>query len=226
MEFYTNKKDFDKNMNERQRRSLIEANTARAESNKQRRIKRTIIITSLVVIIGSIKIFFGTIDIGFYRFNFLTPRGYHISINGENLYTNLHGKKTSTVIPFLINYISESDGTFDFDVDDNANLNYNSNTIKNSNNLYLNIDSFSCYAIFRNEKQPMSCLTGTHHGTTQTSGTKYHLLIKQNSKILYDGDFVNNIGKYIITEGEYNIIITASYDNVVDTLKTKISVKN
>ena len=187
-------------------KSLIKVNE---EIKKQKR-KRMIIIVISILVILLFKIFIKEIDITMPNVQSLNNnRLYQVSLNSEKIFVGVEEVEKKAIVPFVLYLKYNSSHSFL----GKENLKYNL-----GDNINLNIKSFECFA----DNIQLSCIQNKNNLVKkEVFDTKYKLYIKQNKKgekVMYDGKFTNDIGKYFPEKGNYYVSIVAEYKNVISNV--------
>lgn len=186
--------------------ALKEYNEINKDFKQKKRKKLIIILSILIFIVLIIKIFYGTINInnifGYSRSN---ARYYYVTVNDEQVKVSYNLRQRIPIIPYLINFDSYYLGNNYIEGND-------SNTYYGKNDKYIiDINSFSC---FSKENYQIECSKNTQT-MKKNNDTKYKKLkitrITNPHEIIYNGNYINDISKYITKKGQYHIEITAKY---------------
>lgn len=187
--------------------ALIELLKTNQEIRKERK-KRIFKISIVVVLVTAVmKIFFGTIEL--YNILGYPPskvRYYKLTVNGEQIETSQNVRHKIPIIPFLINFNSYCLGNSDIVGDERGH-----NFIADGSEKYIiDISSYSCYF----HKTQVECKNNEQE-MKKNKDTRYtKMIITRTSnpyKILYSGNYVNDISPYVKKKGIYHVEITANH---------------
>lgn len=183
--------------------------------------KLLMLIISILIIIGGIRIFFGTINIAL-KIPFNNPT-YVLKINDELVGGNLDVKKEKTFIPYVINlklsaWLSiKGESRF---------------TVKHGENINLTIEGYNCFSNNTGKKQ----LTGCSYDNSKIElekidNIKYLMTIRGGSTVgltntlVYDGKYQSDLTTIIKEKGNYTIVINAKHNDIESTIDFVLEVK-
>ncbi len=188
------------------------------EYKNEKRRKILAILGMLIIIVGAIKVFFGTIEIN-WLFPYPINRGrvFDITVNGEQVKSICRINKRITIIPYLI-YFNNRSSVYYIKFSENQKGRYEGNTDK----YILNVKSYSCHS-----KRTGAQFECTHEDRElrEKDDTEYIGLKIQNVNsdiIIYEGEFINDISEYIKNEGEYRVVITVRYEKLLTDVSFNI----
>ena len=168
------------------------------ELKEERKSKFIYILVIIFLILLAIKVIFGEIVIELpsqYKDN----RLYEVYLNNIDVTVEVEDVKKITIIPYFLSFEQRYNGVYVGTLD-----------------IYENIVESPYYKLKINYK--VSCNTEQKYVKELTNDTTYKLYIKRTYKgketIYYDGEFIEDITKYIVDKGRYLIMITGNYKNV------------
>jgi len=178
---------------------------------KEKKKKQIKLVLFILLIIFLFKVFVGEINITSPNlFSQHKNRLYSVEINSKSISLGVEEYQSIINIPYVFKYNLFSSHKYNGEVDDNQ-LKFAS-----GEKLEININSFECFS--EDSKYKISCVGITNENNiVKTSDTKYELLIRKTSKgekVFYNGEFINEIEKYLTEKGSYSIFINAKYKNV------------
>ena len=173
-----------------------------------KRIYRIIVV--LILVIGIIKILFGTIEIyNPFGYPASKARFYKVRINDELVTVDYDLNQRISIIPFLINFNNHYFGSSYIETDEDGTEYHPSN----SNEYIIEIKSYTCYSL----DYQVECMKDSQE-MKENNDTKYtNLKITRTNKpyeVMYDGKYINDITKYVKEKGIYAVTITAEYSNI------------
>lgn len=194
-----------------QQKAYADLQISNNEYNRNRRKKKFIILFIIVVIVLIIKIFFGTINI-INKLNFLDNPGYEIKVNNELVQTNVESKKTTSIIPFLVNWIS-----YNIDLTKGKDLSGKYKT-ELGNEITLSIQAYECYSDIVDNKMQIECQYDNEKLIKKDiENIRYSMKITSTSKsigLIYEGKMKENITDLFKSKGNYEVIISTEYENI------------
>lgn len=186
------------------------------ELKEERKYKIIYISTIILFVLISIKFIVGEIVIPL-PFEYKDNRLYEVYLNDIDMTVEVEDEKKITIIPYFLSFVQRYNGVYIGTGDIYEDIEY-------SPYYKLKINSYNCYAempaLKENEKinYKVSCNTEQEYIKELTNDITYKLYIKRTHKgketILYDGNFIEDITKYIVDKGRYLIMITGNYKNV------------
>ncbi len=198
-----------------EQRNLFQATR---EYKKEKRRMVLTILGVLVVFVGVVKIFFGTIEIN-WLFPYPTNRGraFDVTVNGEQVKSACRINKRITIIPYLI-YFNNKSSSYSTKFSENQKGQYEEKTDK----YIMNVKSYSCHS--KRTGVQFEC-THEDRELREKDDTEYIGLKIQNVNsdiIIYEGEFINDISEYIKNEGEYRVVITVRYEKLLTDVSFNI----
>ena len=174
--------------------------------------KKKIIIFSVIFIFLFLifKVVIGTIDIPVYHYN----NGYDITINGELMPYGFYEIYEFPIIPLIV-HIRGDNGETGYDIDQGV-------FIEKQNEYILKIDQYICYT--KRENVLIRCSAwldeNARFNKKYFNFNEYKMTIiksegmNKNEKIIYSGNFTDNITEYIEPEYYYLINIEGKKNSV------------
>jgi len=185
------------------------------EYRNERKRKLLTILGILVVVVGAIKIFLGTIEInGILPYVTNKSRRFDVTINGEHILSNCKIKNRVPVIPYLI-YFNRSNTYFN-KINDDVPISYR----EKSEKYILEVKSYSCHT--KKSGAQVECNKYGNEELEERDDIEYLGLKITNISLVYDGEYINDISNYIRNSGQYNVVITARYDNIITDVSFSI----
>lgn len=176
--------------------------------------KLLILVISILIIIGGIRIFFGTINITL-KIPFNNPT-YVLKINDELVGGNLDIKKQKTFIPYVVNLKLSAW----LSTKGESRL-----TVKQEENKILTIEAYNCFSDIMGEKKLTACsYDNSKMELEKIENVKYSMIIKGGSTVgmtntlIYDGKYQNDLTNIIKEEGIYTIEISAKHNDIESTI--------
>lgn len=172
--------------------------------------KLLILIISVLIIIGVIRMFFGTINITL-KIPFNNPT-YVLKINDELAGGNLDIKKNKTFIPYVINLKLSTW----LSTKGESRL-----TVKQEDNITLTIEAYNCFSDITGEKKLTACsYDNSKMELEKIENGKYSMVIRGGSTIgmtntlIYDGTYQKDLTTIIKGKGIYTIEISAKHNDI------------
>jgi hypothetical protein len=215
-------KSLDEMINEKKdenKEVLKELNKSITERKKEKKQKVIKIIILIIVIFSLFKIFIGEINLGlpiYYNY-----RLYNVTLNEKLITVCVDEYRKIPIIPFIINNDYVDLHCFHQDEEGTKTRPFNK-----GDTIYITINSFECFNSINNGKT--SCYPYNNQRKKETNDTEYSLIIKRAGgaeKVMYNGDFVNDITDYFSEEGVYSISMIAKYRNVKSVVSFSIRIE-
>lgn len=207
------------NDNEKESKEVLkELNKLINESKKERKQKIIRIIIISLSMLSLFKIFIGEINLSipiYYNY-----RLYDVTLNKKLISVCVDEYRKNPIIPFIVNNNYVDLHCFHQDAEGMKTRIFNKN-----DKIHITIDSFECFNSINNGKT--SCYPYKNQRKKEVNDTKYSLLIQKAGgaeKVIYDGDFVNNIIDYFPEKGVYSISMIARYGNVKSNVSFSIEI--
>lgn len=176
--------------------------------------KLLILIISVLIIIGVIKIFFGTIDITL-NIPFNNPT-YTLKVNNELVGVNLDVKKVKKLIPYVVNLKLSTW----LSTKGESRL-----KVKQEDNIMLSIETYNCFSNITGERKLTACsYDNSEKKLEKIENVNYSMVIRGGSMVgftpdlIYDGKYQNNLTTIINEKGIYTIEINAKHNNIESTI--------
>jgi hypothetical protein len=176
--------------------------------------KLLIVIISILIIIGGIRIFFGTINITL-KIPFNNPT-YVLKVNDQLVSGNLDVKKKNTFIPYVVNLKLSAW----LSTKGESRL-----TIKQGDNINLTIEAYDCFSNITGERKLTACsYDNSKIELEEIEDVKYSMIIRGGSPIgmtntlIYDGAYQNNLTTIMKEKGIYTIEISAKHNDIESTI--------
>ncbi len=178
------------------------------EYKNERKRKLLTILGVLIVAIGAIKMFLGTIEIkGILPYVTDKSRVFDVTINGEHILSSCEIKNRVPIIPYLI-YFDRSNTYFN-QIYDDVPISYRTKSEK----YILDVKSYSCHS--KKSGTQVGCNRYRDKELEESDDIEYIGLKINNISVVYEGKFINDISKYIKDSGQYTVVITTKYDNII-----------
>ena len=181
--------------------------------------KRKKILMTCIPILGALLIFIAivlnTIEMA-KSFTRAFYNEFEVYINNEKIDIMYNSEYKKVVIPVI--YKQEEFRSVGEEKD---------NYLSRTNKYIINIKEYKCINDDKNNHVRVSCGNGaTSESKEEIKSTNNKLSIFKGTKELYNGDFINDITKYLTENGTYNIIITNKNekDNLVNTIEFTLSI--
>lgn len=179
--------------------------------------KRITKISIIIIIIIALRIIFGPLVIP----NFLGfPTGYNryflIKYNDNAVSVDYKLVNKTPLIPFLIYVKSSYKDTSKYTSED-----ISTTYITDEDNIKVDVKSYACYS----GKSRIKCDYYSNNLKKEKKLTLESIKITHTNKpykVVYDGPYVSDIGKFITDKGSYTITITGKYRRNKVTLDTYI----
>lgn len=188
--------------------SLKELNRLIAEDKKlkNKSIIKIVILTVLLIIL--FKLLIGEINLSLptYRFHQM----HDVTLNEELITICIDEEKKSPIIPFFINNVSFDLICYYHDIGNPKNHTFNI-----GDEIKITVDSFECFNSINGDKA--SCYPYEGKEKRPVKKIDYSLSIVRNykgQKVIYTGDFINDISDYFLEKGTYTVSIISKYRNV------------
>lgn len=147
-------------------------------------------------------------------------RLYDVTLNKELISVCVDEYRKTSIIPFMIN--NNYNDLHCIHQDDGGRR---TRIFNKGDKIYITINSFECFNSINNAKS--SCYPNKDQRKKETNDTDYSLLIRRSGgaeKIIYDGDFVNDITDYFSEKGVYSISIIAKHGYVKSIVSFSIRI--
>jgi hypothetical protein len=215
---YTTKKAMIEDNKEERTKIIKEINILNKDIKKDKKMQLILIIIFLIFLFILFKIFIGQINIVFDNstLSFNKARLYNVKINNVLVNSGGYDFKITSIIPKTFNIIN-----FDFNIPntkiDNADITY-----ELGSEINLTIESYECY---NKKKKLLSCENKSVTNKKLTNDTTYEMkILKDKTKVVYEGKFLNEISSYLTEVGIYYISFIGKYKKVTSTINIKIEI--
>lgn len=203
---------------DKSKEALRELNKSIIETRKERKRKHIKLIIFIISIFSLFKIFIGEINLNLPIY--YNQRLYDVTLNKKLITVCVDENRKSPIIPFMIynNYVD----LHCFHQDDEGTT---TRIFNKGDKIHITINSFECFNSINNGKT--SCYPYKNQRKKETKDTKYSLLIQRAggaAKVIYDGDFINDITDYFFEKGVYDISMIAKHANVKSVVSFSIKI--
>jgi hypothetical protein len=215
---YKNVKEMVKDHEQERKKLLDEMIKTDVELKKEKKKKFIKLIIFSLSIFSLFKIFIGEINL--YLPIYYNHRLYDVTLNEKLISVCVDEYRKTPIIPFMINNNYTELYCFHQDAEGMT-----TRVFYKGDKIHITINSFECFNSINNAKT--SCYLNKNQRKEETKDTKYSLLIQRAGgaeKVIYDGDFVNNITDYFSEEGVYSVSMIAKYDNVKSIVSFSIRI--
>jgi hypothetical protein len=143
---------------------------------------------------------------------------FTVTINNKELYVYFHEKYKRGLIPLIFGAESGYNSS--------NNISPIVNEVKYNNKIILDISEYEVYEKKTNDRLKRKVNFGAedYYVYKNIKNHKMRLIIKRQDKVLYDGDYIKDISKYVTEPGRY-YFQTYVYrnDNFYTTITTRMS---
>ncbi len=198
--------------------ALRELNKSIIDGKKEKKRRITKLIIFIIIALSLFKIFIGEINISLPIY--YDSRLYDVTLNDKLITVCVDEYRKYPIIPFIIYNVYSDLHCFYQDDEGTQTRPFNK-----GDKVYITIDSFKCFNSINNGET--SCYPYKYQRRKKVYDTKYSLLIQRAGgaeKIIYDGEFVNDITNYFSEKGVYSIGMIAKYGNVKSIVSFSIRI--
>jgi len=182
------------------------------KKDKIRKIKMTLI-PILVITLVIVGIFLNIVEF-LKTFSRAKYNYWEVEINNQEMNIFYNEDYDNVIIPFI--YKQHEEFLFQSNMKEFTNNNY----LKNTNSLKIKLTEYECINNDKGKNVRVSCgQEALSESKKRIVSTKSRMKIVLDEKEIYNGEFIEDITKYLKDDGKYKIIIT----NKKDKIETKIS---